>query len=253
MTITNIEFDQLTQQEASFRKNYPLAWLASLIGPIAVTAVVLLTIGTLNEWATVGRVIFAALATFFIFGRFVILFGNDFSTPIPTADAEAVELVHFLSSGELAFMVTYMDVMTVLFVAFHMGVLFRLPWLGPKLAEVVNDARIILQIQPWMRQATLLGLVVFVIFPTSTTGSVGGSILGRLLGLTRLQTLFAIFTGSVIGNGLMFMFSDRLRPLKELLQDSLTAKVIGISAVVILLITIERWFKSVKKKYAVEV
>ena len=149
-------------------------------------------------------------------------------------------------------MVTYMDVLVALFVAFNMGILFRLPWLGPKLALVAADAQFILKIQPWMRNATFLGLTAFVMFPTSTTGSIGGSVLGRLLGLTRLQTLTAIFTGSVLGNGLMFVFSERLKPLKQLLQDSMTAKIVGVIAVIVLIMAIDRWFRAVKRKYKIE-
>ena len=217
-----------------------------MVGPVVVTAVVLTIIGLSQGWTTSGRYLIAAAATFMLFGRFVILFGSDASV---TETVEGSDMVNMLTSEQLFCMVTYMDVMTALFVAFNVGLLFRLPIVGPRISGLVADAKFILRMQPWMSRATFAGLVAFVIFPTSTTGSIGGSILGRLLGLTRRTTLFAIFLGSVLGNGLMYFFSEQLRPFKEMLQDSTPAKVIGIVGVIFLIVGIERWFSRLKKKY----
>ena len=97
-----------------------------------------------------------------------------------------------------------------LFVAFHMGVVFRIPFVGPKIASMVSDGQFILRKQPWIRRAAFIGLVVFVVFPTSTTGSVGGSIFGRILGMKRWRVVTAILCGSLLGNGLMLVFSEQL-------------------------------------------
>ncbi len=236
--------------EESFRKDYPFAWLASLIGPFVVTAAILVLTGLFHSWNLAGGILMAAAVTFVLFGRFVILFGNDSATG--TEDVEGVELVDFLSSGQLFLMVTYMDFMTALFVAFHMGVLFRLPWIGPKISGLVADAQFILKAQPWMEKATFVSLVLFVIFPSSTTGSIGGSIFGRLVGLKRARTLGAIFIGSILGNGIMYLFSAQLEPLKETIQDSTPAKVISVLVVIAVIVAFERWFRWMKKKYVEE-
>ena len=240
--------ESFEESEFSFRKNRPIVWLASLVGPLVVTAGILVLIGVFHGWDVVQKTVVAGAATFFLLGRFVILLGSD-SAQSGESIEEGAGLVGFMTSGQLFIMVTYMDVMTALFVAFHLGPLFRLPWVGKKISEMVADAQFILHTQPWMRRATFLGLVLFVIFPTSTTGSIGGSIFGRLLGLSRIQTLAAIFTGSVLGNGLMYFFSEQLRPLKQMFQDSVPAQVGSIVAVIVIVVALERWFRIMKKRY----
>ena len=240
--------ESFKRTEDSLRKNHPVAWVISLVSPFLVTLVILLAIGVAQGWADAGKIVIAALVTFSIFGRFVILFGSD-AQPTDVANVEGAETVSSFSSAELFMLVTYMDFMTALFIAFNIGILFRLPKIGPKLAGLVADAQFILRMQPWMRRATFLGLVIFVIFPTSTTGSVGGSIFGRLLGLRRLPTLLAILVGSILGNGLMYFFSKQLGPLKQLLQDSISAKVVGVIVVLMIVVSLERWFSVMKKRH----
>lgn len=236
--------------ETSLRRERPMVWWATLCGPFVITAAVLSAIGIVAGMAMVGRTVFAAAATFFIFGRFAILLGSDASAAADAAaNVEAAEYVRFLTSEELFALVTYMDFMTALLIAFHIGFLFRLPWAGPKLAGVAADAHFILRMMPWMRRATFLGLVVFVVFPTSTTGSIGGSIVGRLLGMGRFQTLMAIFTGSVIGNGIMYYFSEQLHPWKEMFQDSLAAQIATVIVIIVLVVAIEKWFRYKKKQF----
>ncbi len=251
MSALNIQHeaeDAFQQYEESFRKNYPMTWWLSLVGPFLVTLILLALVAAFHGVQEAGTLVLAAMAAFFVFGRFVILFGND-STAAGQELESSEELVRALGSEELFCMLTYMDVMVAVFVAFHAGILFRLPFLGAKIAGMVADAQFILRMQPWMQRATFLGLVAFVIFPTSTTGSIGGSFFGRLLGMNRGTTLLAIFTGSVLGNGVMYFFSEQLRPLKNMLHDSLYAKIIGALVVLAVIFAIERWFRAMKKKY----
>ena len=126
---------------------------------------------------------------FFVLGRFIILMGFEGDV----ADKFNVAM----KPGELFAMVTYMDFMTALFVTFHMGFLFRMPYVGPKVATLVWDGKFIMDAQPWVKRMAFLGLVLFVIFPTSTTGSIGGSIFGRLLGLSRFLTVTGVLLGSI--------------------------------------------------------
>ena len=113
-----------------------------------------------------------------------------------------------MTSGELFLMVCYLDVMLAFFLAFHVGYLFRLPVIGPRVESLVADARFILDAQKWVKRAAFLGVVSFVSFPLQATGSVGGSLLGRILGMSRVATLLAIAIGSGLGNGLMYFGSD---------------------------------------------
>lgn len=184
-----------------FRSDHPLIWLLTLVGPFAASAAALLVVLMLHGGESARRLAATAFVTFIFFGRFVILGGTE-GAP---ADPEFAEVHAFLSRGELFAMVLWMDLATAVLLVFHAGFLFRLPLVGPRLAALVEDGQFILSRQPWMRRATFAGLVAFVMFPLAATGSVGGAIFGRLLGLSRGAAILAIAIGSVLGCGLMYL------------------------------------------------
>ena len=131
-----------------------------------------------------------------------------------------------------------------------MAFLFKIPFVGIRLQELVSDGRFILAKQPWIRRAAFFGLVGFVIFPTSTTGSIGGTIFGRLLGMTRLRVLIAIFIGSLMGNGVMLFGAKIIK--RVLPTDRLDLKIAGVVAIVLALFFFERKIKSLKQKFLAE-
>jgi uncharacterized membrane protein len=173
--------------EAQFRRDYPLIWLLTLIAPIAITIAILLLIWELYGWSSVWRLVTAAAATFFLFGKFIILGGTEGGM----VDGQAS-----FTSEELVCLVLYIDVMVASILAFHIGFLFRLPLVGPRLEGIVEDGRFVLQSNRWMKRAAFLGLVAFVTSPLAASGAIGGSILGRLLGMSR----FATWVGTIVGN-----------------------------------------------------
>jgi len=143
-------------------------------------------------------------------------------------------------------LVTYLDFIVALFVTFHMGVLFRIPKVGPKLAMLVWDGKFFMDSQPWIKRMAFAGLVGFVIIPFSTTGSIGGSILGRLLGLSRWTTVAGVLCGSVLGNGIMYVFA---RQINKYLEDNWTFRIIGLLLIVVICFLLEWRYRAVKNRY----
>jgi hypothetical protein len=183
-----------TASEAAFRRDYPVIWWASLLGPFVATAGVLVAIWVWMGKAYLSKFVLTALFAFFLAGRFIILTGVKHEGGGG----------YFLEPWQLFVMVVFMDLMCASLMIFHMGFLFNLPWLGPRLLELSEDGRFILRSHPWMRRVTFLGLVAFVTFPLAATGSIGGAIFGRLLGLSRPATLAGVVLGSLIGCGVMY-------------------------------------------------
>ena len=227
-----------TKFESSFRKRFPIIWTVTLLAPVVVSALLLLFIGIVYDWSFAGRFVTHAVLTFFVFGRFIILSGGE--------DAYRV----LMSPAELFGLVTYLDFMTALFVTFHMGNLFRIPWLGPKIATLVWDGKYVMDAQPWIKRFAFAGLVAFVMFPSSTTGSIGGSIFGRLLGLSRFATVGGVLVGSILGNALMFALSSQLNQYLD--KDNIWLKVVGALLIVVLCIAIEWRYRQVKKKITIK-
>jgi len=231
--------DSFTHFEEGFRKDYPLFWLVTLVGPAILTAAILVCLGLIFGWEFSYNVVVHAFLAFFVFGRFIVLLG------MPDAVQQAYEVT--MNPGELFALVTFMDVMVALFVTFHMGFLFRLPYLGPKIAALAWDGKYIMDAQPWIRRMALLGLVLFVMFPTSTTGSIGGSIFGRLLGLSRFLTVAGVMLGSILGNALMYSFSSKINQYID--PSNMWIKIAGGIILVGIFVLIEIRYQSVKKKY----
>ncbi len=228
--------------EKEYRHDHRYAWWLALVGPFVVTAIILGVIYLVQGPNVAFSYIAAAASAFLLFGRFIILMGAE------EANLETGKFfLKHLDARNLFMMLTYLDVMVALFVAFHMGIIFRLPVIGPKIADMVTDGQFILRKQPWIRRAAFTGLVCFVIFPTSTTGSIGGSIFGRLLGMNRFRVVLAILLGSVLGNGLMLMFSTQLANSK--FADNWGFRIGGILAMLFALFLFERKFRSLKEFY----
>ncbi len=223
--------------EKQFRAERPILWRATLLAPVVVTAIILAVLWLVHGPGYAMKVISQSLFTFFVAGRFILLGG-----------VEAATADNFIAMrpSELFCMVTYMDFMTALFVTFHMGVLFRIPKIGPKLAMLVWDGKFFMDSQPWIKRMAFLGLIGFVIFPTSTTGSIGGSIFGRILGLSRWATVGGVLIGSLIGNSIMFGFAKQVN---KLVANDWKLKLVGIAIIVVFMVLLEWRYRKIKSKY----
>ena len=230
--------DDLHSTEAQFRQSHPWCWRFTLLGPILLTALLLSGLLLQTGWEFTSKLATSALVTVLFFGRFVILSGTN-GTFQDTDGA--------LASEHLFAMVCYLDVMTALLLAFHIGFLFRLPYIGPRAVALVTDGHFILDAQPWMRRATFFGLIAFVGFPLAATGSIGGSIFGRLLGMSRIATFFGIVIGALLGNSIMFFFSDLLG--HYLNKDNVYLKLGGFLVLVMIVLVLERRYRRLKSGY----
>ena len=225
------------KDEAAFRHNSPFTWLLTLVGPFLLTGAVLCVVWELAGPNAVWRLVSTAVATFFFFGKFVILGGSD---------GDLMEARRFYTAEQLVVLVLSMDLMTACFLAFHLGFLFRLPVVGGKLKALVEDGQFILQSNRWMKRATFLGLIAFVMFPLAATGSVGGSIFGRLLGMSRPGTFAAIVIGNVLGCGLMYFGSELIT--RHLDRDNPLLLIGGIAVVTALIFMLNQRYRQLKAR-----
>ena len=135
----------ITEFERSFRQRFPVLWVSTFVGPFLISVATLLSIGFVYSWSLSLKFLIMALATFFLLGRLIILGGID-------KGSESFLAVYSLSPIQLFGMVTVMDCLVAMFVTFHMGILFRVPWVGPKIAGLTCDSKFIMDQQPWMRR-----------------------------------------------------------------------------------------------------
>lgn len=209
----------------SLYRQRPIVWAATLFGPIVSVPTLLIAVGLFAGWNVAHRLTLTMLATALFFGRFMILAGDngtegDYGT--------------FFTPAQLALLVFFLDMATAILVAFHMSVLFRLPLLGKRLRVLVDEGRTLVRSQRWMKRLTVAGVITFVMFPLASTGSLGGSILGRLLGLSHIGTLAAVTTGSILGCGTMYFGAGLITTWLD--RDDPVVQAAGVGLVVALVI-----------------
>jgi hypothetical protein len=93
----------------------------------------------------------------------------------------------------------YLEVATAVFLIPNVDLLYRVPFLGPRLDQIQLASWEILHANAWLRRLTWFGLVIFVGLPAFATGATGGTFFGRLLGLSRFNTVLGVVVGSAIG------------------------------------------------------
>ncbi|MCR9198032.1 MAG: small multi-drug export protein [Planctomycetaceae bacterium] len=196
--------------------------VTTLTLPLLVAGVAVCGAWILGGALLVRRMTVTVLASA-IAGRFIIWTGSS-------------QPAHF-SSAQLAMLVLVLDLVWAVVVTWHAGVLFRTPWLGRHLQAIAQDGRRLLLRNRWMKRGTLLVVLCFVMLPVSSTGSIGGSLLARLLGLRRGTTFLVVLAGSVAGVTSMLLFARTLAPWFE--QHGLVVQygVVGLLILLGLLVT----------------
>lgn len=186
----------------------PRAQLALTMAPILASATGLTLVWVSQGWDRAAALVTIAISTFFYFGKFVVV-TPALSDQVP------------FSTWELAALVTFMDTATACFVAGNLHVFNRIPYFGKKLAGLERYGRFTLEQKPAMRRMARLGVILFVMFPLAGTGAVGGSILGRLLGMTLAWILICVFLGGLLGSFAMAALAEAVAlPLQELRGDT---------------------------------
>ena len=231
-----IELQTFLTSERNFYREHFWLWLGTMIGPGVLTTVVFIIVYVIAGPVYWSKLANAAFWSFVMLGRFTIITSASLGLP----------------ATHLYWMVTCQDVMVALFCAFHIGFIYRLPWVGPKIAGLSVDSEFILAHQPWMRKLTFLGLLAFVAFPLGATGSVGGAIFGRLLGLSRWRIFWGSAIGAIIGNTGMLLLHQSIAKMFPQLQDDPILKWGGIPIVVLIILILERRYRMMKKAYLSE-
>lgn len=227
---------ELADSENRLWKRHRLTWWLTLGGPVVLTIGILLVVDMLAGQEMVAKLVTTALAGMFLFGRFIILAGHD---------PEVAAVSGGFSSGQLFLMVFYLDLVVAVVLIFHAGFLFRLPWFGSRATALIDDGRFLIRSQPWIRRATFAGLVLFVAIPLAAMGSVGGTVFGRMLGVTRGRIVAAILCGSVLGNGVMWFGSDLVNRFVD--KHHPVVRFGGVAIILLVIVMIEYLYRRTKR------
>ncbi len=153
--------------------------------PVLLTLGLYIPIGLIFGEKELGKLIGLMLLIFTALGKFAVFMGVDGSDP--------------MQPYYIALLIVYMDTCVAFLVAFNLDWLYRVRGIGSRLEEVQKTSADILELNSWMRRATFVGVMLFVAFPLTGTGAIGGTLLGRMMGLRRTRIMVGILIGAFIG------------------------------------------------------
>ncbi|MEC7687397.1 MAG: NAD-dependent epimerase/dehydratase family protein, partial [Candidatus Thermoplasmatota archaeon] len=103
----------------------------------------------------------------------------------------------------LAIATAFVDIAVGVFLTWNFDLAKKIPFIGSGITRVQRKGQDMLKSLPWLERASFVGIVVFVMFPFQGSGAVGGTILGRAIGLSPNKNLAAVTIGAVSGSFLL--------------------------------------------------
>ncbi|MDA1194020.1 MAG: small multi-drug export protein [Planctomycetota bacterium] len=173
-----------------------------VLGPFVLTALVLCVIYLVADRWTVHQVWITGLVSLLGAGTTVV-FGE-------AALGEDSFHLH-LGTWELAYVVMYVNTVSGWFYTYNLDLLQRVPRIGPWLRRARRNARIMLQQRPWIRRWAMVGVCLFVVTPLPGSGALGGSLVGRLVGISKRATVVAVALAGVAVSSLYALLASELK------------------------------------------
>ncbi len=110
---------------------------------------------------------------------------------------------------ELGLVIWVMDTVTVLVLVYSLEALYRWRFAARMMGRIQTRAAVVIEAFPRIRRYATAGMVLFVLFPVSGTGAIGGTFLGILLGLHRARIIAAVCLGGFLGGFGMAFLAER--------------------------------------------
>jgi hypothetical protein len=245
---------RLAEEDPSTRLSLPARVLMT-VAPIVGAALILLAATLVSGLGLAAFLLAMLLGSFMGGGKFVV-FGsavaNAFTHTYLGYTIESVDV----SAWVLAGLVVYGDTGTCLVMLANMTVLYRMPWVGRRLAMAHEAGWYMLQVHSWMRRMAWIGVALFVAVPFQGTGAVGGTIVARILGLSWWGTLTATVAGSVAGCSGMAVLGNIGRKHAEGIANHPAVSVAVVVGTLVTVILLGRWFlgqsEMAKEQYLAE-
>jgi hypothetical protein len=135
--------------------------------------------------------------------QWLILFGMMVAYIVPPLGRETIIPVCILCGIPwwlVAFTLAFLDFAGGLFMAWNFPLVLRIPYAGPWISRFMEAGRTFLDRRPWLERFYFAGLVAFVALPFDGSGSIVSSIVGRMLGMTKVAVISCITIGGFIGS-----------------------------------------------------
>ena len=95
--------------------------------------------------------------------------------------------------------IALVDSIVGLFLMWNFDLALKIPLIGPVIKKMENKGGEYLKNKPGIRKAAFVGVALFVLVPFQGSGGVGGTILGRIIGMKKERVWYAINCGAFGG------------------------------------------------------
>ncbi|MCA1915814.1 small multi-drug export protein [Methanospirillum hungatei] len=99
--------------------------------------------------------------------------------------------------------IVWVDIACCLFMIWNFELICNIPYLGNMIRYLIRKGELYLGKHRWLEQLYFIGLIFFVFFPLQGTGSVSGSVIGKMIGLKTIEIFAAIAIGSFLSSFLI--------------------------------------------------
>ena len=215
--------------------------LVYLLTPVVATGLVVLLLLWLQGWGYTQQALGAGGLSLFGFGTMVV-FGKA-----------ALDGADWLTLGtwDLALIVMWVNAASAFFYTWNLDLLERVPKMGPALQKMREDAQLTVAERPWIRRMSTVGVGLFVISPLPGSGALGGSMVGRLIGLSRRATALSVTWAGVVVCLVYAILGEKVR--KALADVPLWIKIGGGALGIALIWLFLRWLRGAAARTADEV
>ena len=124
-----------------------------------------------------------------------------------------------LDTWQLAYVVMSVNAVSGWFYTYNLDLLERLWKIGPWLRRSRINARAMLEHRPWIRRWSVVGVCLFVVTPLPGSGALGGSLVGRLVGISKRATVLAVAIAGIVVCSAYAMLAKELKTALDRLEE----------------------------------
>ncbi len=213
----------------------------------------------IRGWIALGRFLGPLLLAAAYIYSITLLYPDNFATVYtfmatfaftPAGKFTASAMAPMFGTWQSALLLGTIDMLTGLFLIYNYDLTHKIPGVGRQLIKIEKKGATELQKRNWIRNVAFFGVVVFVAFPFYGTGSIGGSVVARIIGMKRWRAFLAVLVGAYGGTAVMAIFGASVA---QAFRTNLALGV-GVSIAVVGILTAAAllWRRSRIKKRATE-
>jgi uncharacterized membrane protein len=113
----------------------------------------------------------------------------------------------------MAWSIALMDILAGIFMALNCDLALKIPLLGRWIQHFMERGGDFVNRRPWLERFYFAGVALFVMFPLQGSGGIGGTLVGRMIGLSAGRTLAAISLGALAGCTLIAVGAQLIKEL----------------------------------------